>query len=160
MQKDPHSVNANQALHDYAVRAGQPELAAFALETIREGHPENTKNMHRLAEHYMHHEHPEKAGEVYRHIIRVDSTDMDAIKGEKDAAAKTSMMRQGWQEEGGFRKAMKSGDEAQQLENMTRQGMTAEQMENLLAQFAAEYEKDQSNVNIVKKIADIYDRME
>jgi tetratricopeptide (TPR) repeat protein len=85
---------------------------------------------------------------------------MDAVKGEKDAAAKTSMLRQGWQEEGGFRKAMKSGDEAQQLENLARQGMTGEQMENLLAQFAAEYEKDPTNVNIVKKIADIYDRME
>lgn len=159
-QKDPYSINANQALHDYAVRARQPEIAAFALETIREGHPENTKNMHRLAEHYMANDQPEKAGDIYRNIVRVDSTDMDAVKGEKDAAAKTSMMRQGWQEEGGFRSAMKSGDEAQQLENMTRQGMTGEQMENLLAQFAAEYEKDQTNVNVVKKIADIYDKME
>jgi tetratricopeptide (TPR) repeat protein len=159
-QKDPYSISANQALHDYAVRARQPETAAFALETIREGHPENTKIMHRLAEHYMAHDQPEKAGDIYRNIVRVDATDMDAVKGEKDAAAKTSMMRQGWQAEGGFRSAMKSGDEAQQLENMTRQGMTGEQMENLLAQFAAEYEKDQTNPNIVKKIADIYDRME
>ncbi len=159
-QKDPYSINANQALYDYAVRAGQHELAAFAFETIREGHPENTKNMHRLAEHYMAHDEPEKASDIYRNITRVDNTDMDAVKGEKDAAAKTSMMRQGWQEEGGFRSAMKSGDEAQNLENMARQGMTGEQMENLLAQFAAEYEKDQANVNIVKKIADIYDRME
>src|SRR4029078_10069519 len=76
------------------------------------------------------------------------------------AAAQTSMRRQGWQEEGGFRKAMKSRDEAQQLENMAPQGMTRQQVENLLAQFAGEYEKDQTNVNIVKKIADIYDRMD
>ncbi|MCE9520074.1 MAG: tetratricopeptide repeat protein [Verrucomicrobia bacterium] len=160
LQKDPYSLNANQALYDYAVRAGQHDLAAFALETIREGHPDNTKNMHRLAEHYLIHDQPEKAGDIYRNIIRVDGSDMDAIKGEKDAAAKTSMMRQGWQEEGGFRKAMKSGDEAQQMENMARQGMTEEQMENLLAQFAEEYAKDQTNINVVKKIADIYDRME
>ncbi len=159
-QKDPYSINANQALYDYAVRAGQHEIAAFALETIREGHPDNTKIMHRLAEHYMAQDQPEKAGDIYRNIIRVDSSDMDAVKGEKDAAAKTSIMRQGWQEEGGFRKAMKSGDEAQQMENLTRQGMTEEQMEDILAQFAAEYAKDQTNINIVKKIADIYDRME
>jgi tetratricopeptide (TPR) repeat protein len=159
-QKDPYSITANQALYDYAVRAGQQELAAFALETIREGHPENTKNMHRLAEHYMTQDEPEKAGDIYRNIIRVDAADMDAVKGEKDASAKTSMLRQGWQEKGGFRSALRSGDEAQQLENMARQGMTKEQMENLLAQFAAEYEKDQANVNVVKKIADIYDRME
>lgn len=160
LQKDPYSINANQALYDYAVRGGQHELAAFALETIREGHPDNTKNMHRLAEHYLANDQPEKAGDIYRNIVRIDGTDMDAVKGEKDAAAKTSMMRQGWQEEGGFRKAMKSGDEAQQLENQARQGMTEEQMENLLAQFAAEYEKNQNDLGIVKKIADIYDRME
>ncbi len=159
-QKDPYNINANQALHDYATRAGDALLAAFALETIREGHPANTRNLHRLADHYMAHELPEKAGDVYRQIIRVDATDMDAVKGEKDAAAKTSMMRQGWQEEGGFRKALKNSDESQQNENLARQGMTREQMENLLAQFAQEYEKDKNNVNVVKRIADIYDRME
>ena len=160
LQKDPYNINANQAMHDYAVRAGKNELAAFALETIREGHPSNTRNLHRLAEHYMAHDQPEKAGDVYRQITRIDTTDMDAVKGEKDAAAKTSMMRQGWQEEGGFRKAMKNSDESQQLENLTRQGMTREQMENLLGQFAEEYEKDKNNVAVVKRIADIYDRME
>ena len=157
-QKDPFNVNANQAFYDYAMRAGQPDLAAFALETLREGHPENTKNLHRLAEHYMAHDQPEKAGDVYRQIIKTDSTDMDAIKGEKDAAAKTSMMRN-WQGDS-FKDNVKNKDDAQNLENLTRQGMTREQMENLLAQFAAEYEKDQNNVNVVKKIADIYERMD
>lgn len=159
-QKDPYNINANQAFYDYATRAGNNILAAFALETIREGHPDNTRNLHRLADHYMAHEQPEKASDVYRQILRVDPTDMDAVKGEKDAAAKTSMMRQGWQEEGGFRSAMKNRDEAQNLENQTRQGMTREQMENQLAQFAQEYEQDKDNVNVVKRIADLYDRME
>ncbi len=159
-QKDPYNINGNQALFDYATRAGNNVLAAFALETIREGHPENTRNLHRLADHYMAHDQPEKASAIYAQIIRIDATDMDAVKGEKDSAAKTSMMRQGWQEEGGFRKAMKNSDESQQLENLTRQGMTREQMENLLAQLADEYEKDKNNVAVVKRIADIYDRME
>jgi hypothetical protein len=50
-QKDPFNVNANQSLFDYASRMAVHDLAAFALETIREGHPDNTKNLHRLAEH-------------------------------------------------------------------------------------------------------------
>jgi tetratricopeptide (TPR) repeat protein len=161
-QKDPYSENGNQALFDYAERIAEHDLASFALETIREGHPTNTRNLHRLAEHYMAHDQPEKAGDVYRQVIRQDSTDMDAVKGEKDAAAKTSMMRQGWQQEGaaGFRGAMKSVEEAQALENMARQGMTKEQMQQLMSVFAAEYEKDPNNVNTVKKIADLYERME
>ena len=158
-KKDPYSIHGNQALHDFAMRVVQKELAAFALETIREGHPENTRNLHKLAEHYMTHEQPEKASDIYRQVIRVDATDMDAIKGEKDAAAKTSMMRQGWQD-GGFRSAMKNADESVQIENAARQGMTREQMENLLGQFATQYEADPNNLDVVKKIADLYDRME
>jgi tetratricopeptide (TPR) repeat protein len=114
--------------------------------------------MHALAQHYMAHEQPEKASDVYRAIIKRDSADMDAIKGEKDAAARTSMMRQGW--EGGADAAKKDKTEAQALENQARQGMTREQQESLLAQFFAEYDKDNNNVNVVKRIADLYDRMD
>lgn len=157
-QKDPYNSNANQTLYEMAMRLGQHDLAAFALETIREGHPDNTRNMHVLAQHYMAYDQPEKASDVYRSIIKRDSTDMDAIKGEKDAAAKTSMMRQGWQ--GGADAAKKDKTEALQLENQARQGMTREQQDALLGQYFAEYEQDQNNVNVVKKIADLYNQMD
>lgn len=45
-QNDPYNPTANQTLYDLAMRAHFTELAAFALETIRQGHPTNTKNMH------------------------------------------------------------------------------------------------------------------
>lgn len=155
-QKDPFNAAANLALYDYAMRMAKYDLAAFALETIREGSPDNTKNLHKLAEHYMAFEEPEKASEIYRLIVKVDPRDMDAIKGEKDAAAKTSMMRQGWQG-GSMRDAMKNADESLNLENMNRQGMTPEQMDNLLGQLAGEYERDPNNLPVVKKIADVYE---
>lgn len=155
-QKDPFNAAANQAFYDYAMRMAKYDLAAFALETIREGFPDNTKNLHKLAEHYMAFEEPEKASEIYGQIRRVDPKDMDATKGEKDAAAKTSMLRQGWQG-GSIRDAMKNADETLNLENMNRQGMTPEQMDNLLGQLAAEYERDPNNLPVVKKIADVYE---
>lgn len=159
-QKDPYNINANQTLYDTALRLNMMDLAAFALETIREGHPENTKNMHRLAEHYMAHEQPEKAGEVYRQIVKVDPRDMDAVKGDKDAAARTSILRQGWNQEGDFRKVMKNTDEANKMEMLNRQGMTKEQMEEALGILIADYEKDNTNPNIVKRMADLYERLE
>lgn len=158
--KDPFNINANQSLYDLAIRLGENDLASFALETIRDGHPDNTKNLHRLAEHYMAIEQPEKASETYRAVLKITPSDMDAIKGEKDAAAKASMLRQGWQEEGGFRKAMKNADEAVQLENLNRQGMTPEQMQNVLTQLSEQYAADQHDVNVVKRIADLYERLE
>lgn len=159
-QKDPYNPGANQTLYDLAMRLGQNHLAAFALETIKEGHPTNTRNMHQLAQHYMAIEEPEKASETYRSILKHDPTDMDAIKGEKDAAAKTSMLRQGWQEQGGFDKAKRDKDQSNRDEALARQGMTPEQMQSLLLQLAADYEKDPNNINVVKKIADLYERLD
>jgi tetratricopeptide (TPR) repeat protein len=157
-QKNPYDAAANQQLYDLAMRLGQHDLAAFALETIREGHPDNTRNMHALAQHYMAYEQPEKASDIYRAIVKRDATDMDAIKGEKDAAARTSMLRQGWQ--GGVNDAKKDRNEENKLENLARQGMTREQQDSLLSQLFEDYEKDQNNVNVVKRIADLYDRMD
>lgn len=157
-QKDPFNQNANMLLYDIAMKLHFPELAAFALETLRMGHPENTKTMHKLAQHYMAHELPEKAADVYKSIVKVDPRDMDALKGEKDAAAKTSILRQGWSGSD-FRSAMKDSGEAAKLEMLQRQGMTHEQMEQFLAETIAQYEQDQTNLPIVKRMADLYEKL-
>lgn len=159
-QKDPFNVSANQQLYDLAMKLQFPDLAAFALETIRMGQPDNTKMMHTLADHYMAHDRPEKASDVYRAILKVDPRDMHAIKGEKDAAARTSISRQGWDQEGDFRKAMKNAEEAGVLELLNKQGRTREQTEQLLARFIDEYNKDQTNINNVKGMAQLYDELE
>lgn len=159
-QKDPYNQRANEQLYDLSMKLHMPDLAAFALETIREGYPENTKNSHRLAEHYMRHDHPEKASAVYQHIQKMDPRDMDAKKGEKDAAARTSILRQGWNQEGDFRKAMKSSDEANKMEMLSKQGMTREQMEALLASLYEDYNQDNTNINTVKAIASLLERLD
>lgn len=159
-QKDPFNVSANQQLYDLAMKLQFPDLAGFALETIWMGQPENTKVMHTLADHYMAHDQPEKAGEVYRAVLKVDPRDMNAVKGEKDSAARTSIIRQGWNQEGDFRKAMKNAEEAGVLELLNKQGRTREQTEQLLARFIDEYNKDQTNINNVKGMAQLYDELE
>jgi tetratricopeptide (TPR) repeat protein len=157
-QKDPFNMNANTQLYELAMKLHFPELAAFALETVRRGHPENTKNMHKLAQHYMAHELPEKAAIVYQAIVKVDPRDMEAQKGDKDAAAKTSILRQGWSG-ANFRDAMKDSGEAAKLEMLSKQGMTQDQMEQFLAETIAQYEADQTNLIIVKRMADLYERL-
>lgn len=159
-QKDPFNAGANQQLYDLAMKVQFPDLAAFALETIRMGQPDNTKNMHTLAQHYMAHDQPEKASEVYRAIVKADPRDMSAVKGEKDAAARSSIMRQGWDQEGDFRKAMKNAEEAGILELLNKQGRTLEQTESLLARVIEEYNQDQSNINTVKAMAQLYDELD
>lgn len=162
-RKDPFNLNANEQLYDIAMKMHFWDLAAFALETIRAGHPQNTKHMHKLAQHYMAYEQPDKASDVYAAIRKVDPKDMDAQKGEKDAAARSSIKNQGWgaaESGGGFQSAMKDSSEAAKLEMLDRQGMTREQMEQFLAETIEQYNADQTNILYVKRMADLYERLE
>jgi len=156
-QKDPFNIKANQEFYELAMKAGQPGLAALGLETIRAGHPANTKIAHQLAEHYMANEQPDKAGEVYRHIVKQDPRDMAAMKGEKDAAARNSIKTQ-WQ--GDFRSTLKDASEQNKLELLNKQGMTREQMESLLGELSADYEADPTNINTVKHLAGLLEKMD
>jgi tetratricopeptide (TPR) repeat protein len=158
-QKDPFNIRGNQDFYEAAIRAGHPDLAAFALETIRMGHPQNTKLSHVLAEHYLTHDQTEKASEVYSAILKVDPRDMAAIKGDKDAAARSSISRGNWNS-GDFRSAVKDSATQQKLENLQRLGMTREQMDDLYSQLYADYEAEPTNINTVKHMADLLEKME
>lgn len=155
--KDPFSASGNQQLYELAQKVQYHDLAAFALETMRMAQPTNTKLMHQLATHYMTYEQPENASKVYRAIVEADPRDMVAIKGEKDAAARASILRQGWG--GDFKSAVKNLDEQNELEMLNRQGRTREQTQDLLERFAAKYQQEPSNLNHVKAIAQLYDEL-
>jgi tetratricopeptide (TPR) repeat protein len=82
---------------------------------------------------------------------------MNAIKGEKDAAARNSIKSQ-WQ--GDFRSSMKDASEQNKLELLNKQGMTRDQMESLLSELSADYEADPTNINTVKNMAGLLEKME
>ena len=52
LEKDPFNIPANQLLKEAALAAEMPEVAAFALETLAEGHPKDAKILHELGEYY------------------------------------------------------------------------------------------------------------
>jgi tetratricopeptide (TPR) repeat protein len=157
-QKDPFNIKANQEFYELAMRANLPELAAIGLETIRAGHPNNLKAAHHLAEHYMTQDMPEKAGDVYRSILKQDPRDMGAIKGEKDAAARQSIKRGNW--EMGFQDAKKDAGEANKQEMLLKQGMTREQMDEVYALLYADYEANPTDLATVKNMGGMLEKME
>jgi tetratricopeptide (TPR) repeat protein len=158
-QKDPFNIRANQEFYDLAMRAGHRDLAAFALETIRLGHPTVTKHAHTLADHYMAEDQPDKAGEIFSAILKVDPKDMVAVKGEKDAAARNSIRTGGWNTGGGPTPAKGDGDK-ERLERGNKQGMTPEQMEAYLQDLYADHQADTTNINHVRSIAELLEKME
>lgn len=162
LAEDPLNVAANQMLFDAANAANMPETAAFGLEVIMKAKPEDTKNMHRLAEFYLAHEDPAKAIQVFNNIIKVNPADGEARKGLTNANARLSMKQQKWGEGdgGNFRELLRNKDKAKQMEDLNRIGATKEQMQEQLALLGEEYAANPNDINVSRRIGDLYERLE
>jgi len=157
LEKDPNSGPLNDLLFETAVQQNLAETASFALETVRKGDPGNTKLLHKLASYYLARDIPQEAAGVYRDILKQDGTDIDAVKGEKDATARASMKSGGWEKGGGLEDTKKDseGDKAQ--DESDRAGMTRDQKKAKLGKLMEQYQADQNNLGVVKEIAALYE---
>lgn len=160
LEKDPFDTNVNEALFEVAMSLGLVETATFALETVRQGAPENAKLMHKLADHYLQMERPDLATDVYNDIVKHHPSDINAVKGAKDCSAKASMKKQRWGEDADIESLKKDAAGAKALEESDRAAMTKDQQVEKLAQLIEEYQQDQNNLNVVKSIAALYEEME
>lgn len=160
LEKDPYSIPANETLFAAATDLNLPALAAFALETICQGQPNPKKHLHLLANHYIKNEQFSEAAETYRRILQIDRTDPVAQRGEKDCAARASMRQGNWEGSGDFRSKMKNKNATADLESADKVGLTRAELEARLAQLSQEYAADNTNLQVVKSIASVYEQME
>lgn len=160
LEKDPLNDQANDLLFDVCVKLEFFETAAFALETVRKGSPENSKLLHKLATFYITREQPLLASEVYNDIIKHHPTDGIAIKGSKDASARASMQKQKWDENADMRSLMKDVGQFEELEKASRTGLTKEQLEERRDKVIERYNADPNHLATVKELAGIYEQLE
>lgn len=160
LEKDPINEQANDLLFDLALKLDLPKTAAFALETIRNFAPENTKLLHKLAEFYLSNNDPSHAVEVYNDIIKQTPLDSAAIKGAKDSSARASMQKQKWDENTSARDLMRNISQAEELEQASRTGLTKEQLEARRDKAIEKYNVDSNNLAAVKDLANIYEQLE
>ncbi|MEI6278345.1 MAG: tetratricopeptide repeat protein [Verrucomicrobiae bacterium] len=161
LENDPHSPQVNQLLREAALAANLPEVAAFALETIIDGAPRDTKTMHELARHHMAHGNPQKAVDIFNKITEITPNDLAAIKGGKDASAASSMQKGGWErEDTTYRDLLKDQDQAVSLEQQARVVRSEEMINQLLAELHAKAEREPGVVDTARKIAELYEQKE
>ena len=157
LEKDPHSIQGNSLLRDAAAAAGMVEVVGFALETMVDANGKDTKVMHELARHYSGSDQPDKAIEIYNRISQINPADIEATKGGKDAAARASMRKGGWdqlgQEGTSYRDVLKNKDEAQLLEQQGRIVKSEDMIDQLLAEQYRLYNENPENLNVVRQIA-------
>lgn len=167
LETDPFNQQANMLLCAAAMAAGFPEVAAFALETVVLGNPKDTKALHELAKHYYENGQPEKAVDVYTKVAELNPADLTALKKGKDAAARASMTSGKWEEvaaSGGkkdYRDLIKNKEEAISLEEKGRVVKSEEMIDQQLAELLAKYgesEENQTNVDLVRRIAGLYEQ--
>lgn len=160
LEKDPFNDGLNDLLHECFLKMELFDSAAFALETVRKSHPDNTKNMHKLALYYLERQRADLAGDVYNDILKATPTDSIAVKGSKDCAAKHSMQRQKWDENSSVRDLMKDQSEFQDLETASRAGMTKDQMIEKRDRLINRYNEDPNNLGNAKELANVFEQME
>jgi tetratricopeptide (TPR) repeat protein len=160
LEKDPYNIALNDLLHDCFLAMELFDSAAFALETLRKGHPDNTKSMHKLATYYITRGRPDLAGDVYTDILKAAPTDGIAIKGSKDCAAQHSMQRAKWDENTDVKDIMKDQKEFQDLEASNRAGMTKDQMFEKRDRLIERYNQDPNSLAAAKDLAQIFEQLE
>lgn len=160
LEKDPLNDQANDLLFDICIKLELFNTAAFALETVRRGSPENAKLIHKLAEFYISREQPAVAAEVYNDIIKYHPTDGVAIKGAKDASARASMLKQKWDENADMRTLMRNSAENEELEKASRTGLTREQLEDRRDRMIEKYNLDPNVLATAKDLATLYELLE
>jgi len=167
LEGDPYNQSANLLLRDAAMAAGYPEVASFALETLAAGNPKDTKLLHELADHYYKNGQADKAVDVYTRITDLNPADLIANKKGKDAAARASMSSGKWEEvaaSGGtkdYRDLIKDKEGAVSLEQKNRVVKSDEMIDAQLAELLGKYgenEQNQQSVDLVRKIAVLYEQ--
>jgi tetratricopeptide (TPR) repeat protein len=161
---DPKSAQGNQLLWEAANKAGLPETAAFALETLVGANPKDTKLMHQLGTQYLSMGENDKAVAVYNRIVQLNPADLEANKKAKDASASATMKSGRWQEVAessgsmNFRDLINKKDEAIALENKSRIVRTSEQISQQISELYPQFEENQNNVDVARRIATLYEQ--
>ena len=160
LEKDPYNPELNDLLFEAFNLLQMPESAAFALDTVRRGHPEEAKLLHKLATFYIANEETQKAAEVYRDIIKHHPTDSAAIKGEKDCTARASMKKGGWSETAKMEDLQRNKGQAAELDLAAKSGLTRDQLEDRRDRLIAKYNENANDLPVVKDLAAIFEQLE
>src|SRR5580765_752265 len=86
LEDEPFNKQANMVLKEAAVAAGWPEVGVFALETLLEETPRDTKILHDLGKLYHQMDQPDKEVEIYNRISDIEPLDAEALRLGKDAS--------------------------------------------------------------------------
>ncbi|MDP9097821.1 MAG: tetratricopeptide repeat protein [Verrucomicrobiota bacterium] len=160
LEDEPYNRQANLILKQAAVAAGWPEIGVFALRTVLEEKPNDTKILHELGR--LHHElgESDQEVEVYNKLSEIDPTDAEALRLGKDAAARASMKTGGWMQAETYRDLIKDKEAAVSLEQQNRMALTGESLEQQIEETYLRHQAEPQSVDHARRLGVLYEQKE
>ncbi len=158
LASDPLNSAANHLLKDAALALDQFELAVFALQTLADTNPKETKAWTEIGELYMAHGQPDKALEAFNRVLQMNPHDMEANKRAKDAAAANTMKAGGWNTAKDYRDLIKNTDEAVALEQKNRVVKDEATIDVLLQELHQKVQEHPESIDDSRQIASLYEQ--
>jgi len=156
LEEEPYNRQANLVLKQAALAAGWPEVAVFAVQTLLEEKPGDTKILHELGRVYHELGESDKEVEVYNKIAEIDPSDVEAFRLGKDASARASMKTGGWNKAESYRDLIKDKDAAVSLEQESRLVQAEESLDGQIGQAFARHQAEPQSVDFARKLAALY----
>ncbi len=158
LEDEPYNRQANLALKEAAVAAGWPEIGVFALRTVLEEKPNDTKILHELGRLYHEVGESDHAVEIYNKLTEIDPTDAEALRLGKDAAARASMKTGGWTQAETYRDLIKDKGVAVSLEQQSRMALTGESLDQQIEETYARHEAEPQSVDFARRLGALYEQ--
>ncbi len=160
LEDEPYNRQANLVLKEAAVAAGWPEIGIFALRTVLEEKPKDTKILHELGRLYHELGESEQEVEVYNKLSEIDPTDAEALRLSKDAAARASMKTGRWTQAESYRDLIKDKEAAVSLEQQSRMALTGESLEQQIEETYVRHQAEPQSVDQARRLGVLYEQKE
>ncbi len=157
---DPRNYHAHKALAEAALAADMPKTAVMSLEIIRAGDPRDKAVSTKLVEAYSVAGDFAKAEAVFADLTRQYPNDPELAMACKNLSAKRTLNEKGYEQlasgGGSYRDVLKDKEEAQTLEQSSRQVQDDNSAERLIHEFEQRLAQEPTNLKLARSVAELY----
>ena len=159
LRTDPINMQFVRLLCKAAQRADMPEVAIHTLNVVREFYQEDMNLLRDLGDLYMEVNLPDEARKCYEAIVAVRPNDALALQALKNAMARDTMLKGGWDEsakEGSYPKEIKDVKEAEEIEADNKAVRDESNTEMLIKDTEAKLKHEPENINYRRVLSKLY----
>jgi tetratricopeptide (TPR) repeat protein len=159
MRTDPLNMQFVRLLCSAAQKADMPEVAIHTLNFVREYYQQDVSLLRDLGNLYMVADQPDEARKCFEAIVNMRPNDAEALQALKNAMARDTMQKGGWDESakgGSYRKVIKNIKEAEVLEADSKAVRDGANTEMLIRDTESKLKLEPDNINYRRALARLY----